>query len=329
MFFISLLVATTLASSDARVVQAEQFIEARDCDALLSLFPKTKEKSDKTVGYARLLVRGAGTCRSQDKVLALALTERAAAFAPTDYGVLTAHAESLLELDQRTEGEKILDDTIRAHPDGAVRARYLRGVLADAEGDSAVAVSVLTPIQDDPEYGDKVKALLQKHQDALRKNNQEREDLKAQEAALAVNAEKAQAIASARGKIPHEKGMPRSGAEVWGARGTVATGASRSFQAKNVKAGFTYEFWATGTCTRKAKKQGKLKGGQEPDLFGMDFRVSVGSLDPMPLKVGLTPQANRLSFRAMEDNPQILIEDRSSSVPGVKCTVSSLGIRAP
>src|SRR4051812_7982613 len=117
-----------LSANDAVLMRAEKMLDAKDCDGLVGLFESQKpSKSEKDISYARTLVRAAQLCRPQDKVIGMALTEKAMLFAPKDYGVQTAHAESMLALDQRSEAAKLLDDTITDHPEGAVRARFLRG----------------------------------------------------------------------------------------------------------------------------------------------------------------------------------------------------------
>ncbi|MHB8873957.1 MAG: hypothetical protein ACYC8T_09760 [Myxococcaceae bacterium] len=330
---LAFLATVVLAASDPRLLQAEKFVEARDCDGLMDLLGRAKRsEAARDLSYARLLVRGAGACRAQDGVLALGMTEKALFLAPGDYGVATAHAENLLGLDQRAEAEKLLDQTVQDHPEGAVRARFLRGELAAREGESAVCVQVLSPILEDPEFGARAKELAAGCQGALQQKADDRLALAEREREALARAGRANEIAAARGALPQEKGMPRSGSEVWSVRGTVKSGGSRTFQSKNVKAGFTYELRATVLCTRasKTKKKGKLGTDSGPDLFGVDFRAKVGSADAVPLRLGAsTPERNAVPFRSTDDNPQIQIEDRSDGKAGVKCTVSDISVRVP
>src|SRR5688572_32659714 len=103
---VALMVLAT--SGDPRLLQGEKYLEAKDCDGFHSLFSKVKpEKAERDLAYARLLVRGAMQCRPKDKVLALAMTERALSLAPDDYGIQTAHAEGLLELDQDRKSTRL------------------------------------------------------------------------------------------------------------------------------------------------------------------------------------------------------------------------------
>jgi hypothetical protein len=122
----------------------------------------------------------------------------------------------------------------------------------------------------------------------------------------------------------------RSGSEAWSARGTVQSGGQRTFRTRNLQARTTYVFHATGTCTGPTKP--KRKGGLAPtvDLFGQDFRVRIGTLDPMPLKVGVQPEQNALTFRAPDNNPQIFLEDRTTIRQGApRCTISDVAVRVP
>lgn len=320
-----------LAGADGLLIQADKMVEAKDCDALVDLFQAKKpSKTDKDLAYARTLVRGAQVCRAQDKVVAMALTEKALAYAPHDYGVQTAHAESMLALDQRTEAAQLLDDTIQDHPEGAVRARFLRGQLADEENEPAVAVQVMKPIAEDPEYGPKVQPLIARNEDRLMKQSAEKAEMKTEEDKLKEQAEKAKEIASSR--LP-SSGLDASGREIWTGRGTVKTGGSKSWSMKNLKANSTYVLFATGSCTQKTPKstgrKKKVHFTREADTFSIDFRAKIGTLDPIPLKVGLSPERNSFTFRPLEDNPQLIIEDRGNKVPNVSCTITDVSVRSP
>ena len=328
---LALLTALALTASDPRLLQAEKFVEAKDCDGLMDLLGRLKPgDAARDLAYARLLVRGATLCRPQDGVLALGMTEKALLLAGSDYGVATAHAENLLALEQRAEAEKLLDRTIQEHPEGAVKARFLRGQLAATESEHAVCVQVLAPVLDDPEFGARAKELTASCQTGLQRQADDRKALADKEREVAANAGRANEIATARGALPLEKGMPRPGSEVWSARGTVKSGGSRTFPSKNIKAGFTYELHATTNCTRSSKKKKqKVTSETTEDLFGLDFRVKVGSLDAIPLRVGTAPERNSVPFRAPEDNPQIQIEDRTGGKVAVKCTVSDVSVRVP
>jgi hypothetical protein len=61
----------------------------------------------------------------------------------------------------------------------------------------------------------------------------------------------------------------------------------------------------------------------------VDFRARVGSLEAWPLRMGLDPERSSFSFRAQEDDPQLFVEDRSASRPGVRCSVRDLSVRVP
>lgn len=322
-----------LAASDARLLTAEKRLEEKDCDGLIDVFSAYKgSKSEKDVAYARVLVRGSNMCRAKDKVIALAMTEKALSFAGRDYGVQTAHAENLIALDQRTEAATLLDQTIQDHPEGAVRARFLRGQLADEENDPAIAVQVLKPLVEDLEYGEKVKPIIARNEERLLKDSESKAELKSEEEKMKANMEKANEIATARGALPQDGKTQALGSEVWGARGTVKQGGQRSFNTKNIKAGTTYVLNATGACKVKAQSTGRRRRAsieKKVDIFSIDFRAKIGSNDPVSLKVAETPERNQVTFRAMEDNPQLLIEDRGNQIKGVSCTISDISVRVP
>ena len=334
-----LLIATLIiAGADARLLTAEKRLDEKDCDGLYDVFESYKGgKPEKDLPYARILVRGSNLCRARDKVISLAMTERALVYAGKDYGVQTAHAENLLALDQRSDAATLLDQTIQDHPEGAVRARYLRGQLADEENEPAVAVQVLKPLAVDAEYGEKVLPLIARNEEKLLKASEAKAELKTEEERMKAGLEKANEIATARGALPTDKSMQRLGSEVWSVRGTVKQGGQRSFNTKNVKAGSTYVLNATGSCKiSKSSSGGKKKSKstsaffeKKVDTFPIDFRAKVGSNDSVGLKVGESPERNRVTFRALEDNPQLLVEDRGNPVKGANCTISDISIRVP
>ncbi|MDY7229005.1 hypothetical protein [Hyalangium rubrum] len=325
-----------LAATDARLQQGEKLLAARDCEGLEALFAPAgtaspERNTERNIDAARLLAQGATACREQDKVLAFALTQRALALAPDDYGVRTAHAESLLAVDERSAAARLLDETLQAHPRDAVRARFLRARLADEEAESALVVRLLEPILQEPEYGEPARALHARNQSALQSHSQARETMAREEQALSESAARAQEVASSRSSEA-DRHAPRSGSEVWSARATLKSGAQRTFRTKNIQAGATYIFHATGGCTAPSsnKKGRKSRLGPTVDLFGQDFRVRIGTLDAMPLKVGLEPEQNALTFRAAENNPQIFIEDRTDLRPErPRCTISDVAVRVP
>ncbi len=325
-----LLLSLLAAAPDARLEQGQKLLNARDCEGLQALFSPADPPAGRALDAARLLVQGAAVCRKQDRVLAFALTQRAVELAPRDYGVRTAHAESLLSVDERASAAQLLDEIFQAHPQDAVRARFLRAQLADEESESALAVRLLEPLVKDPEYGGPARALLERNQAALQSQAQARETLAREEQAALEAAARAQEAAAAR-TLSDERNAPRSGTEAWSTRGTLKSGGSRTFRTKNIQAGFTYTFHATGACTAPPVKKGrKSRLGPTVDLFGQDFRVRIGSLDPLPLKVGLEPEQNALSFRAPENNPQIFIEDRTEQrADRPRCTISDVAVRVP
>src|SRR5687768_1073736 len=139
-----LLLSLLATAPDSRLEQGEKLLAAGNCEGLQELFaPSSTPSKEHALDAARLLVQGASACRKQDRVLAFALTQRAVELAPNDYGVRTAHAESLLAVDERASAAQLLDAVLQAHPRDAVRARFLRAQLADEESEPALAVRLL------------------------------------------------------------------------------------------------------------------------------------------------------------------------------------------
>ncbi|WP_224249753.1 tetratricopeptide repeat protein [Hyalangium gracile] len=322
-----LLISVLATTGDARLERGEKLLAAQDCEGLQQLYtPGDTASTQKDLDGARLLVRGATACRKQDRVLAFALTQRALALAPADYGVRTAHAESLIAVDERTAAAHLLDDILQAHPQNAVRARFLRAQLADHESESALVLKLAQPLVEDPEYGPPARELLARHQSALESQSQARESLAREEQDAAQRAAQAQEVADSR----TSRASPRPGAEAWSTRGTLKSGGQRTFRTRNIQAGVNYIFHATGTCSSPSKQGRKPRIPPTVDLFGQDFRVRIGSLDSMPLKVGVEPEQNALSFRAPENNPQIFLEDRTTIRPDApRCTISDVAVRSP
>lgn len=318
-----LLISLLAATRDPRLAQGEKLVAAKDCEGLQQLFaPATPPSTERNPEAAHLLARGAATCRAQDSVLAFALTQRALALAPDDTEVRTAHAESLIAVDERSEAAKLLDEVLQGPARTTARARLVRAQLADLESESALVVKLAQPLVADPQYGATARELLARHQAALDSHTQARASMAQEEQSAAERAAQAQDSL--------ERTSARSGTEAWSARGTVSSGGQRTFKTRNLQAGTTYVFHATGTCTGPSKP--KRKGGLAPtvDLFGQDFRVRIGTLDPLPLKVGVQPEQNALTFRAPENNPQIFLEDRTSIRPGApRCTISDVAVRVP
>lgn len=329
-----LLISFLAAAGDPRLAQGEKLLAARDCEGLQQLFaPGANPSAERNLDAARLLVRGASACRKQDRVLAFALTQRAVALAPDDYGVRTAHAESLLSMEERTAAAHLLDEILQSHPNNAMRARFLRAQLADEESESALVVKLAQPLVNDPEYGPPARELLARHQAALESQSQARETLAREEQDVAEKAAQAREVAAHH---TPDTGAPPPDHEAWSARATLKSGGQHTFHTRNIQAGTTYIFHATGTCkgppTPSMGRHHKRRVTPTPtvDLFGQDFRVRIGTLDSMPLKVGLEPEQNALTFRAPENNPQIFLEDRTSIRPdGPRCTISDVAVRSP
>lgn len=328
---LTLLAPLILAASDPQLDEADRLRARSDCDGLVLLSSQLKGTDDtvRDLSRARALVQGAELCRKDDPVLALALTDRALLLAPKDYGVATAHAETLLALHQRSEGAALLDATVRAYPEGAVRARFVRATLAEKEEEPARVIALLTPLADDPEYGERSRVLLARSHEALARAHKAREQVRQEEA----RAKDTAAAIEAASKRP----LSPSGTEVWSTRGAVKSGGSRTFRTRGLQEGLSYELIATGKCSRPAKKKKKRRGAPEDSsgsLFGTEFRITFGGQGSRPLKVGFTPETTRILFRAPHDNPQLHLEDRSfqreeRNKNRPSCTISGLAVRVP
>lgn len=329
-----LVALSLLGASDAKLMQAQQLLDAKDCDGLANLFRAVKpEEPRQDLATARFLVQAATECRKKDKLLALDLSQKATKLAPSDYGVTTSEAESFIALDLRGEAAKVLDDTIQDHPNEAARARFLRGQLADVEHDWAIAAQVLKPISEDPQYGAQAKEILARAETGLQEDSQAMTQLKQNEEQIAANAVKGEAIATDRGPM---KGLARSGTQIWAGRGTIKSGGSKTFLTKNIKAGTSYVLHAMATCTGPKKASSgrgrrRHKGASAPiaETFGLNFKAFVGSLDPIPLDADVGPTRNDRPFRALEDNPQIRIEDMTDTQVNVKCSITDVSVRVP
>ncbi|MFN7132427.1 MAG: hypothetical protein ACK4N5_10105, partial [Myxococcales bacterium] len=155
-------------------------VEQKQCDeaylrvAEVPLPEKPNAESEKA---GRMLARAVSNCRAKDPVIAFALSEKALAFAPADPAVQTAHAESLLALQQRGDAAALLDRILKFHPEEARRARMLRGKLAAQESDHELAIRVLKPLEDDEQYGDEAAKLIQDSNQALEREHAGKADL--------------------------------------------------------------------------------------------------------------------------------------------------------
>lgn len=328
---LALVILLALGASDAKLMQAEQMLQAKDCNGIAMLFAgiKPSHAHQRDLDYARLLVQSATECRAKDPVLALDLTQTATRLAPEDYGVATANAESLLALKQRTAASKLLDSIIEDHPSEAVRARWLRGRLASKENDWAVALQVLQPIASDSFYGPKAQPLISAAQTHLQSQQQAQAELSQREQRLQLESQRVKQALAQHAKEAHRY---HSGHVVWSGRGTVRSGGSHSWRTKHIQAGQRYILRATAKCTAGKKHHGRRRGGARiyspPDLFGLDFRAYVGSVS-MPLDVGLKRVVNHIPFTAAEDDPQVRIEDDTDLDKKVKCKIYAVSVRIP
>lgn len=305
-------------------------IEKKDCEnAYLRIaeIPTPEKPNAQSEKDGRMLARVVSACRAKDPVIGFALTEKALALAPADPAVQTAHAESLLVLNQRGEAADLLDRILKFHGDEARRARVLRGKLAAQEADHALAIRVLRPLEGDEQYGEEVARLIQTSATALEQRHANKADLALAEASAREKAEKAEQALKAQ---PDDDERTPVAIPL---RGKVGNGGEKIFTAK-VKKGSSYVFTASGQCTRSATKK-KRRGSrmyEDPtrDIYGIDFAVQIGSMPPKQLSVGqFKVERSEIPFVAEEDKLPIRVFDRSSVESGVKCSVTDFSVRSP
>lgn len=118
-------------------------------------------------------------------------------------------------------------------------------------------------------------------------------------------------------------------AAVWSTSVKVPSQGTRTFHAKGVKKGVLYDLVTSGSCERHERRRYKRWreriNDDSPQVMGVDFRVTIGGLEPMPVD----HEERKTSFRADRDDPDVTVEDRSTPQAGIRCTVTSLLIRRP
>ncbi len=305
-------------------------IEQKQCEeAYLRIgdVPSPSKPNADTEKDGRMLARVVSACRQKDPVIGFALSEKAMALAPADPAVQTAHAESLLALQQRGEAAVLLDRILKFHGDEARRARILRGKLAAAEADHDLAIRVLRPLEGDEQYGEEVARLMQESATALEQRHANKADLALAEADARQKAEKAEEALKT-----YEPGEHGGAGVAIPLRGKVGVGGEKVFTAK-VKKGQSYVFTANGQCTRAAKKKkARSRMYEDPtrDIYGIDFAVQIGTMPPKQLSVGqFKTEKSEIPFIAEDDKLPIRVFDRSSVESGIKCSVTDFVVRSP
>ena len=119
-----------------------------------------------------------------------------------------------------------------------------------------------------------------------------------------------------------------AGEPVWSTSVKVEQGGSKSWHAKGVKQGQWYELVSKGSCTRRERARNKkwrekISGDETPQVMGVDFKVTVGGLEP----VSVDHQERTTRFKADRDDPEVKLEDQSTAQSGIRCTVTELAIR--
>jgi hypothetical protein len=121
-----------------------------------------------------------------------------------------------------------------------------------------------------------------------------------------------------------------SGGPAWSTSVKLEPGGKKTFHATGVKRGEWYELVTRGTCVRQERKRYRewrksISGGTEPQVMGVDFKVTVGGLE----RISVDHQERTTAFKADRDDPDVTIEDQSTPQAGVRCVVTDLVIRRP
>lgn len=325
----SLFIAPAARAAKSAMDEVVSLVEQKECEEAylrIAEVPTPEKPTAASEKDGRMLVRVVSACRAKDPVIGFALTEKALALAPADPAVQTAHAESLLALQQRGDAAALLDRILEHHGDEARRARMLRGKLAALEADHALALRILRPLEREEQYGEEVAELLASCTAALEQKHANKADLALAEAEARARAEEAEAALE---QAPAVNAGPPVTIPL---RGKVSNGGEKVFTAK-LRKGAAYVFTANGICTRSATKK-KRRGSrlyEDPtrDIYGIDFAVQLGSLPPKQLSVGqFKSERSEIPFIAEGDRISIRVFDRSSVEPGVKCSVTDFSVRS-
>ena len=326
------LLLTLSLGADPRVDQVEKLASQGACDDLMGLAGGLSAKGDASdAEVARALARAAPGCGAKDKVLGLALTERAFVLAPQEPSVVTAHAEQLIAADQRGEAASVLDRLL-TRPGADVRqARLLRGRLATDEGEYDLAVRVLEPIRTDSELGTKAQQLIAEAQSKSTEKAEGARRLGEMQQQSDAAAERAVASAAA-----HRQIAGPSGQVVWQANGEVGRQADKTFNAKGTKKGTAYVFRADGECEKQRRyrrywgTRAAVLNDPEAMQFGIDFRVSIGGGEPQVLRTGQgEADTTHIDFVAPHDNVSIRVFDKSDADNAIKCHIRQIEVVTP
>jgi hypothetical protein len=120
------------------------------------------------------------------------------------------------------------------------------------------------------------------------------------------------------------------GPTIWSAAVKVAQGSSKTLPTSGLSKGAWYELVSKGECKRRERARTRkwrqsVSGGESPQVMGVDFKVTVGGLEPM----SVDHQERVTSFKADRDNPDVKVEDRSTAQAGIRCELTELTIRRP
>ena len=119
---------------------------------------------------------------------------------------------------------------------------------------------------------------------------------------------------------------------VWRTSQTLQKGDDTTFIAKGTRKGRRYVFHARGVCGWPSKygcaRRGNVTLGRG-DIFGIEFRVTIGRGDHQFLNVGTKkPELTELEFVADSNDVPIRLEDHWDLPDKVTCTIDQIEVRA-
>ena len=311
-----LLAAFTLAAGPERLEHALTLLAQGQCSEASAAFADVSfaalTESGKELAGQQIAAR-ITPCR-KDAALALGLSTRALALAPKDLAVRIAHANSLVQSGEDDEARGLLNLILSDHRRDAPEARLLRGELAEKEGDHALAVRLLEPLEKDLQHGERARLTLAAARTGAIAHDEE------VARTLAITAEKRSQAAQASatpGKVVEK--LP----------GSLRLGGSTTLTAKGLTAGERYAFTAVGSCNKQSRNTRRRIHMKDPngDIFGIDFRVQIDGAPTQILEVGKRHQeSSRVPFTASGTTASIKIYDSSSVDSQVTCTVGEFAI---
>lgn len=108
-------------------------------------------------------------------------------------------------------------------------------------------------------------------------------------------------------------------------------GVAGAFRAhiRGLKKGQWYVLATKGDCRtkerRRVRKWKERINASDPEVFGVDFVVSIEGVEPMHVD----HQERTTRFRADRGDPEITIEDTSTPQAGTRCVLTHVEVREP